>query len=62
MKYTDIKGLSRQELLKKKNSLREELFQAKMKNVLGQLTNPVQIRFLRKDVARLETALSIQKD
>lgn len=62
MKYTDIKGLSRQELLKKKASLREELFQAKMKNTMGQLSNPVQVRFIRRDVARIETALAGQKD
>lgn len=58
MKYTEINQLAAGELVKKRDSLTAELFQAKMKNSTGQLGNPVQIRFLRKDLARVETALS----
>ena len=58
MKYTDIKGLSQGELKKKKASITVELFEMKMKNSLGQLSNPVQIRFLRKDLARINTAMN----
>jgi len=58
MKYTDIKGLSQGELKKKKASITTELFEMKMKNSLGQLSNPVQIRFLRKDLARVNTAMN----
>lgn len=58
MKYTEITQLAASELVKKRDSLTAELFQAKMKNSTGQLGNPVQIRFLRKDLARVETALS----
>lgn len=61
MKYNDIKNLSRAELTKKRETLRSEYYQAVMKNNLGQLSNPVQIRFLRKDLARVETALAGQK-
>lgn len=60
MKYTDVKDMSAVELKKKKSSLSEELFNAKMKNQLGQLSNPLVIRDLRKDLARVETAL-VQK-
>ena len=38
--------------------MREELFEMKMKNQLGQLGNPLQIRFLRKDISRIKTALT----
>lgn len=60
MKFTDIKQMSTSELTKKKESLAGELFQAKMKNVTGQLGNPVQIRFIRRDLARIETAIHAQ--
>jgi len=60
MKYADVTQLGVSELTKKKDSLVAELFQAKMKNSTGQLGNPVQIRYLRKDLARVETALSVK--
>ncbi len=60
MKYADVSQLGVSELIKKKDALISELFQAKMKNSTGQLGNPVQIRFLRKDLARVETALTLK--
>ncbi|PWU13777.1 MAG: 50S ribosomal protein L29 [Bdellovibrio sp.] len=61
MKFANVKDLSVQELVKKRDELRAEVFHARMKNSLGQLANPVQIRILRKDLARLETALTGQR-
>jgi large subunit ribosomal protein L29 len=58
MKFNDVKGLSSKELTKKMSELKKELFQAKMKNQLGQMGNPVSIRYLRKDIARCATALA----
>ena len=60
MKYTEIRDLSLVELKKKLQAISEELFTAKMKNSLGQLGNPLEIRFLRKDLARLKTAWTKQ--
>lgn len=57
MKYADIAGLSEKELRNKTKELRQSLFEARMKNALGQLTNPMVIRATRRDIARLETAL-----
>ena len=59
MKYTEFKDLSAGELKKKKASITADLFEMKMKNSLGQLSNPVQIRFLRKDLARVNTAMTV---
>ena len=56
MKFAEIKDLSLVELKKKLQSISDDLFTAKMKNSLGQLGNPLEIRFLRKDFARLKTA------
>ena len=58
MKYTDIKDLSATELKKKKAGLAQDLFDMKMKNQLGQLTNPLEIRYLRRDLAKVNTALA----
>ncbi len=56
--FKDIKDLSATELKKKKETLNEELFLAKTKNALGQLANPIQIRGMRRDLARVKTALT----
>ncbi len=57
MKFLDIKGLTPGDLKKKKKELLEEIFHSRMKNSLGQLGNPLTIRYMRKDIARIETAL-----
>ena len=58
MKYADVKDLSNVETNRKIRETKEKLFEAKMKNSMGQLTNPVSIRNMRRDVARLKTALT----
>jgi len=60
MNYADMKDLSATELKKKKAAITQDIFEAKMKNGLGQLGNPLEIRKLRKDLARVNTAL-VQK-
>ena len=57
MKYAEMSGLSLKELTKRKKDLREEIFEARMKNALGQLTNPMSFRVARRDIARINTAL-----
>lgn len=58
MKFEEIKNLTVEELRKKAVEMKEELFQLKMKNELGQVGNPLQIRLTRKDLARVNTALT----
>ncbi len=58
MKYTDLneKSLSElQELLKEKKVL---LFTLKQKLKTMQLTNPNEVRDVKKDIARINTAIS----
>ena len=57
MKFNEIKDLSASDLKKKKVVLVKELFDAKIKNSIGQLSNPLVIRSLRKDIAKINTAL-----
>jgi large subunit ribosomal protein L29 len=58
MKMKEVKGFSVDELNKKLRSLRSDLFEARMKNELGQLGNPLEIRWTRRDIARIQTALA----
>lgn len=57
MKYNEIKDMSVAELKKKRGVLSDQLFEVRMKNSIGQLTNPLVIRQLRKDIARINTAI-----
>jgi large subunit ribosomal protein L29 len=60
MKYTDLSEKSVQELndlLKEKKVL---LFTLKQKLKTMQLTNPNEIREVRKDIARINTAIAAQ--
>lgn len=57
MKFADLENKDIKELIKEKQQLVSQLFEMKMKNSLGQLTNPVQIRAVRKNIARLNTAI-----
>lgn len=62
MKFIDLKDKDIQELqglLKEKKSA---LFELKLKLRTMQLTNPSEIRGIRKDIARINTAISAKKD
>ena len=57
MKFTDIENKNLKDLIKQKQELVSQLFEMKMKNSLGQLSNPIQIRMVRKNIAQLNTAI-----
>ena len=57
MKFKEIKDMTVEELKKKEREFREELFQSRMKNSLGQLGSPIAIRDARRNVAKVKTAL-----
>lgn len=58
MKFADIQDLTVEELRKREKTMSEDLFNLKIKHSLGQVGNPIQIRDLRRDVARIKTALT----
>lgn len=57
MKFSEIKELSVPELKKKRALLSKDLFDAKLKNSIGQLSNPLEIRHLRRNIAQINTAI-----
>ncbi len=62
MKYTEIRDKSLQELEGMLKEKKMELFEMKLKLKTMQLTNPNEIRAVRKDIARIKTAISAQKN
>lgn len=59
MKMSDIKEMTRAELLAKGRDLRAELFNLKLQKASSQLEKPSRLTNLRHDVARIETQLSV---
>ncbi len=57
MKVQEIRDLSTEEIIKKVDSFEEELFNLRFQARLGQLANPLQLRTIRKDIARAKTVL-----
>ncbi len=57
MKFSDIKDLTVEELRKRYEVSKRDLFEMRMKHSLGQLANPLEIRHLRRSIAKVDTAL-----
>ena len=58
MKYKEINKLNNDEIKRKINSLKKDLFNFRFRKVNGQLENTSQVSQLKKDVAKLLTKLS----
>ena len=57
MKAKEIKNLSDEELNKKLDELKKELFMLRMQHATNQLDNPMQIAETKKDIARVKTII-----
>lgn len=55
MKKADLRALSSDELKQKEQDLRKELFNLRFRVVTGEIENPMSIRAVRKDIARVLT-------
>jgi large subunit ribosomal protein L29 len=58
MKYAELKDLTAAELTAKGGELRRELFNLRLQKASAQLEKTARLRTLRKDIARVETALT----
>jgi large subunit ribosomal protein L29 len=54
---SDLKALSDDELNTKLESLRAEQFNLRFRSATEAIDNPMQFRMLRRDIARVKTAL-----
>jgi large subunit ribosomal protein L29 len=57
MKASELREMTREEILRKVAELRDEQFKLKLRRSAEELTNPLRLRLLRRDVARCLTVL-----
>lgn len=57
MKTSEIRELRPDEMQRKAEDLRQELFNLRFQHETGQLENPQKIKLVKKDIARLKTIM-----
>lgn len=57
MKGDEIRDLTDQELDRKLGDLKEELFNLRFQMATGQLDNPMRMKHVKKDIARVKTVM-----
>ena len=57
MKAKELKNLSVEDLNKKLNELKKDLFMLRMQHATNQLDNPMQLATVKKDIARIKTII-----
>ena len=57
MKAKEIKTLNVEDLKKKLEELKKDLFMLRMQHATNQLENPMQIAAVKKDIARVKTII-----
>jgi large subunit ribosomal protein L29 len=57
LKANELRELTVEELNGKLNDLKEEFFNLRFQKATGQLGNPLSIREIKKDIARVKTVL-----
>ena len=59
MNMSDLKDKTPAELLAQARDLRQEIFNLRLQQASSQLEKPARLRTLRRDVARIETQLTM---
>ena len=57
MKASEIRQLTAEELNTKLNDLKAELFNLRFQLAINQLENPMRIKAVKKDIARIKTVM-----
>ncbi|MDX9858903.1 MAG: 50S ribosomal protein L29 [candidate division Zixibacteria bacterium] len=57
MKIGSLRELTRDELVQRRRDLEDELFNLNMRRSLKSLDNPLRLRTVRRDIARIQTVL-----
>lgn len=57
MKASEMRNLSNAELQKRLKDLKAELFNLRFQLAINQLENPMRIKAVKKDIARIQTIL-----
>ena len=62
MKITELRALSREELLVKEKSLKEELSKLNLQRYAGRVEKPHMFSLVKKEIARIKTLLNQKKE
>ncbi|MCI6640050.1 MAG: 50S ribosomal protein L29 [Pygmaiobacter massiliensis] len=57
MKANELAKMSQADLTKKLTELKEELFNLRFQHAINQLENPLRIKAVKRDIARVKTVL-----
>jgi len=58
VKPSELRALAVDELAKKESDLRKELFNLRFQQATGEIENPMRIRAVRKNIARVLTIIA----
>ena len=58
MKIDELRSLSAEDLKVKKIELSKDLSLLKLQNATGQLENPIKVRMVRRDIAKVKTVMT----
>ncbi|MBQ1517093.1 MAG: 50S ribosomal protein L29 [Clostridia bacterium] len=61
MKASEIRDMTAEELQDKLKTLKEELFNLRFQLAINQLENPMRIKAVKKDIARVYTVIREQE-
>ena len=61
MKIEKVRNLSQLELTAEELKLKKELFNLRFQHVTGQLENPIRMKDLKRNIARVKTVLREQE-
>ncbi len=61
MKASEIRDLSAQELNEKLAELKQELFNLRFQHAINQLDNPMRMKAVKRDIARVKTFIRKQE-
>jgi len=62
MKITELRNLSKEDLIQKLKTLKEELFKLNLQRYSGRVEKPHMFSLLKKDIARVKTLLNAKKE
>lgn len=61
MKASELRDNTLDELLQKERDLRKELFNLRFQQATGEIENPMRLRAIKKDIARILTVTTLKK-
>jgi large subunit ribosomal protein L29 len=57
VKASEVRDLSKEEMLRKVDELKEELFNLRFQHEIGQLDNPQKMKEIKRNIARVKSII-----